>query len=93
MLPVFVLTSVGNRNVTPPKGLFFILHSRLFVTINPDLVACGTRGRASGETAGLPSGAVRCHAEVLGLQPQRQAKLHPAQHVGGRGGFNHPLIE
>lgn len=92
MLPVFVLTSVSVRNVTPPKGLF-IVHSRLFAPINPDLVACGTGGRASGETAGLSPGAVFCHAEVLGLQPQRQAKLHPARHVGGRGGFSHPLIE
>lgn len=90
---------VSVRNHAPPVCAHVSRHSecdptqRLFVPINPDLVARGTRGRASGETAGLSPGAVCCHAEVLGLQPQRQAKLHPARHVGGRGGFSHPLIE
>lgn len=52
-----------------------------------DLVARGARGRASGEAARLPPGAVRHHAEVLGVQPRRQAQLHPAGHAGSRGGF------
>lgn len=56
-----------------------------FTLLNPDLVACGTRGRASGEAARLPPRTVRGHEEVLGLQPRREAQLCPAIHVDSRG--------
>lgn len=64
-----------------------------FTFLNPDLVACGTGGWASWETAGLPPGAVWRHEEVLGLQFCRPAQLQPAHYYGGRGvSHKHVLV-
>lgn len=63
----------------------WVLISITFSLLNPDLVACGTRGGTSGATTGLPPRTVHCHEEVLGLQSVWQAELCSAHHIDSRG--------
>lgn len=82
-------------NASPPLFVDFsfaitlrdseFLTSPTLTVSDPDFVARGAGGRASGETAGLPAGTVHGHEEVLGLQSLRQAQLRPAHHDGCRG--------
>lgn len=63
-------------NVSPPlRGSLFwyalwlrVLASLTFTVSDADSVARGTGGWASGETTRLPSRAVHCHEEMLGMQ-------------------------
>lgn len=88
-------TCVHMWNASPPLFVDFsfaimlrdseFLTSPTLTVSDPDFVARGAGGRASGETAGLPAGTVHGHEEVLGLQSLRQAQLRPAHHDGCRG--------